>query len=127
MIPRYYTEEEGGSWQVWPFPDECAPTWMQLCSYKCYNLYPVPDEGLGYGLFLNIRLPKGKKIKQFVHSIKFSNGDEWDCINGFRNYRTSGTISELRKALEENADFLGYPPHSRSVKRYKEFMNVHTA
>ena len=64
-IKLLYTDGHGGGWQPWG--DHPLPTHLDL--QKRHDLY------------------KDKRVQigtRFVHALRYPNGDEWDCINGWR-------------------------------------------
>jgi hypothetical protein len=68
LRPTAYTTVEGGKWYPWSLE---GITESQLAS--ALALYNV----------VNVRLKAGT-IRVSVHTLKFLDGREWDCINGWR-------------------------------------------
>ncbi len=68
-----YTVTAGTEWLDWPWPKTCKPGNPQLLTP------PVKPRA-------NLRLDAGIAIIFMpVHSLKLSNGREWDSYNGFRD------------------------------------------
>lgn len=68
MIPIAYTSEEGGYWKPWP-KNIRFNRHRHLCwSRRLIVSHSVVNWVAGW----------------FMHSIKFTNGQEWDAINGYR-------------------------------------------
>jgi hypothetical protein len=60
VTPDFYTDEEGSVWLKWP-----------------NGRVPLAD--------LEKRNPHFVMVGGFkVHSLRFPNGAEWDCVNGWR-------------------------------------------
>jgi hypothetical protein len=71
-----YTYEEGGNWIDWPF-HTFKPSNPEL---KTMGFQKGTNHGKPIAMF-------GEPMKGFgifVHSLKLSDGREWDCVNGFR-------------------------------------------
>jgi hypothetical protein len=68
----HYTITEGGIWMEWPFQKGIKPSNPQLLAW----------EG-GKSHFLWTDNSRGVAIR--LHSLKLSDGAEWDARNGFRN------------------------------------------
>lgn len=66
MIPIFYTFVEGGLWVKWPS--------------KKKSLITADFDLRGKE---NVELSCGVR----VHSLQFENGNEWDCITGWRNIK----------------------------------------
>ena len=64
-ITLLYTDREGGEWQPWG--DEPLPTPLDL--RKRHELYKDGKVQIG---------------TRFVHALRYPNGEEWDCFNGWR-------------------------------------------
>lgn len=67
----HFTLEEGGGWHSWPFRPEVKPSNPDLSVLR--DRKSVTWRG---------RAGDGVKIK--FHALRFSDGRQWDCINGFR-------------------------------------------
>ena len=72
-----YTEFEGGHWIPWPFKREDNP-------FKKANIMLVENNKVKFkGKLHFIGMMTGKAQIEF-HELKFKDGSEWDCVNGFR-------------------------------------------
>jgi len=65
----HYTSIEGEPWEHWPFDKNIKPSNNELLDIPIRDNY--------------IFTANGKKV--CFHSLKFSNGREYDTINGFRD------------------------------------------
>lgn len=65
-----YTEVEGGVWRIPPedakFHERALMMRRDDCGVHCYPF-------------------EGAMSTQAVHSMRFSDGREWDCVNGWRD------------------------------------------
>lgn len=78
--PSYYTEREGGDWISWHWGPITESNWFLKRS-----------RGV-------ITMTAGDHLIQ-LHAVKFSDGREWDCKNGWRQYAKEET-QLARLALE---------------------------
>lgn len=110
-VVTHYSPAEGSWWKKWPAPD--------FPFKKTSVAFPPMGNGTSQS---NLIWPNGDEIQ--FHAVKFSDGTEWDSVNGFRGllksieipYNQSLTFDALRAAnmdrlpLFKNA--LGEPAHT---------------
>lgn len=73
----HFTLHEGGEWHGWPFRESVKPSNPQLLTWPG-----------GRRHMLWVSRPHGVAIR--FHSIKLSDGSEWDATNGFRKPEWNG-------------------------------------
>jgi hypothetical protein len=71
----HFTTCEGGQWHPWPFRPCVKPSNPELLMHG----FDVANNVATW----NGRAGDGVRIR--FHSLKLSDGAEWDVINGFRN------------------------------------------
>lgn len=67
---REYAEREGGRWREWILGGIYQSDLPESRILKSFD-----DGGACYGVIIK---------DQFVHALRFRDGREWDCINGWR-------------------------------------------
>lgn len=72
---KSYTQKESADWAPWPWPSCCKPCNPELLIKRAKRAAVLTLVGHS----------TGARILMPVHSLKFDNGREWDCINGFRD------------------------------------------
>lgn len=76
----HFTLEEGGDWHPWPFKPSVKPSNPELICNAFRKLHLFDRKGL----IAEWRGRAGDGATIWFHSLKLSDGAEWDCINGFR-------------------------------------------
>jgi hypothetical protein len=71
---KYYTKKEGGIWIEMPVPLQFTTDRLTGLIADEWSLTKILDS---YWL--------GVQYEIEFHALKFSNGEIWDCINGWRN------------------------------------------
>lgn len=95
MRITHYTNYEGGNWIPWK-------EWGNPISWKRFSRGLV------------VLMPFSQMAPLLVHSLRFENGQEWDAINGARDYENEQvagrTDSDRQEALATFERIGAYEP-----------------
>jgi hypothetical protein len=70
---RFFSRSESGTWQPVSGVIECTRQDLETAEQNKYR-----------DAKLSSFVSKIPQLPVSIHSLRFVNGDEWDCINGFR-------------------------------------------
>jgi len=79
-----YTDHEGGEWKPWPFPRDVKPSSLELSLHRGPYFHFHHNKYVTVFKWRRFRLLYLRHYYLRLHSIKLTNGGEWDCLNGAR-------------------------------------------